>query len=156
MLPTQNEKVKKEKEILKMRCTVKWFDAKKGYGIISTKGGKEDYFVHQSNIVMDGFRYLCEGDIVDFDVIPGEDGRNLAVNVVPVLTMKMVKDSLKEENLYVKEVKVDANTVSMNTLGIKKGYMVVNENDVIQVGEQGMTFLDLAAYAGFDTEGLSA
>lgn len=35
MLPTQNEKVKKE--ILKMRCTVKWFDAKKGYGIISTK-----------------------------------------------------------------------------------------------------------------------
>lgn len=156
MLPTQNEKVKKEKEILKMRCTVKWFDAKKGYGIISTKGGKEDYFVHQSNIVMDGFRYLCEGDIVDFDVIPGEDGRNLAVNVVPVLTMKMVKDSLKEENLFVKEVKVDANTVSMNTLGIKKGYMVVNENDVIQVGEQGMTFLDLAAYAGFDTEGLSA
>ena len=156
MLPTQNEKVKKEKEILKMRCTVKWFDAKKGYGIISTKGGKEDYFVHQSNIVMDGFRYLCKGDIVDFDVIPSEDGRNLAVNVVPVLTMKMVKDSLKEENLYVKEVKADANTVSMNTLGIKKGYMVVNENDVIQVGEQGMTFLDLAAYAGFDTEGLSA
>lgn len=139
-----------------MRCTVKWFDAKKGYGIISTKGGKEDYFVHQSNIVMEGFRYLCKGDIVDFDVTPGEDGRNLAVNVVPVLTMKMVKDSLKEENLYVKEVKADANTVSMNTLGIKDGYMVVNENDVIQVGEQGMTFLGLAAYAGFDTEGLSA
>ena len=137
-----------------MRCTVKWFDAKKGYGIISTKGGKEDYFVHQSNIVMDGFRYLCEGDIVDFDVIPGEDGRNLAVNVVPVLTMKMVKDSLKEENLYVKEVKADANTVSMNTLGMKKGYMVVNENDVIQVGEQGMDFLNLAAFAGYDIEGL--
>lgn len=139
-----------------MKCTVKWFDAKKGYGIISTKGGKEDYFVHQSNIVMEGFRYLCEGDIVDFDVTPGKDGRNLAVNVVPVLTMKMVKDSLKEENLYVKEVKADANMVSMNTLGIKDGYMVVNGNDVIQVGEQGMTFLDLAAYAGFDTEGLSA
>ena len=155
MLPTQNAKVN-EKEILKMRCTVKWFDTKKGYGIISTKGGKEDYFVHQSNIVMDGFRYLCEGDIVDFDVIPGEDGRNLAVNVVPVLTMKMIEDSLKEDGLYVRNMKTAANTVSMNTLGIKKGYMVVNENDVIQVGEQGMTFLDLAAYAGFDTEGLSA
>ena len=70
--------------------------------------------------------------------------------------MEMVKDSLQVENLFVKVVKADANTVSMNTLGIKKGYMVVNENDVIQVGEQGMTFLDLAAYAGFDTEGLSA
>ena len=139
-----------------MRCTVKWFDAKKGYGIISTKGGKEDYFVHQSNSVMDGFRDLCEGDIVDFDVIPGEDGRNLAVNVTPFLTMKMVEDSLKEENLYVKKVKADKNTIIMNALGMKKGYMVVDENNVIQAGEQGMTFLDLAAYAGFDTEGLSA
>ena len=138
-----------------MRCTVKWYAPKKGYGIISTKDGKEDYFVHQSNIVMDGFRYLSEGDIVDFDVIPGEDGRNLAVNVIPVLTMKMVKDSLKERNLYVKEVKADADTIVMNTLGMKKGYMVVDQNDVIQAGEQGMSFMDLAAFAGFDTEGLS-
>lgn len=137
-----------------MRCTVKWFDAKKGYGIISTKGGKEDYFVHQSNIVMDGFRYLCEGDIVDFDVIPGEDGRNLAVNVTPFLTMKMVEDSLKEENLYVKKVKADKNTIIMNALGMKKGYMVVDENNVIQAGENGMSFLEVAAFAGFDTEGL--
>ena len=128
-----------------MRCTVNWFDTKKGYGIISTKGGKEDYFVHQSNIVMDGFRYLCEGDIVDFDVIPGEDGRNLAVNVVPVLTMKMVDDSLKEENLYVKTMK-DANATTK--------YLVVNADNIIQAGEQGMDFLNLAAYAGFDTEGL--
>ena len=128
-----------------MRCTVKWFDTKKGYGIISTKGGKEDYFVHQSNIVMDGFRYLCEGDIVDFDVIPGEDGRNLAVNVVPVLTMKMVDDSLKEENLYVKTMK-DANATTK--------YLVVNADNIIQAGEQGMDFMNLAAYAGFDTEGL--
>lgn len=146
MLPTQNAKVS-EKEILKMRCTVKWFDTKKGYGIISTKGGKEDYFVHQSNIVMDGFRYLCEGDIVDFDVIPGEDGRNLAVNVIPVLTMKMVKDSLKEENLYVKTMK-DAYKVTK--------YLVVDNKDVLQTNEQGIDFLNLAAFAGFDTEGLSA
>lgn len=130
-----------------MRCTVKWFDAKKGYGIISTKGGKEDYFVHQSNIVMEGFRYLCEGDIVDFDVTPGEDGRNLAVNVVPVLTMKMVKDSLKEENLYVKTMK-DAYKVTK--------YLVVDNKDVLQTNEQGIDFLNLAAFAGFDTEGLSA
>ena len=128
-----------------MRCTVKWFDTKKGYGIISTKGGKEDYFVHQSNIIMEGFRYLCEGDIVDFDVIPGEDGRNLAVNVIPVLTMKMVKDSLKEENLYVKTMK-DAYKVTK--------YLVVDNKDVLQTSEQGMDFLNLAAFAGFDTEGL--
>lgn len=69
--------------------------------------------------------------------------------------MKMVKDSLKEENLYVKEIKRNKNTIVMNALNMTKGYMVVNENDVIQVGENGMSFLDLAAFAGFDTEGLA-
>ncbi len=34
--------------------------------------------------------------------------------------------------------------------------MVVDENDVIQAGENGMTFLELAAFSGYDTEGLSA
>ncbi len=32
--------------------------------------------------------------------------------------------------------------------------MVVNENNVIQAGENGMSFLEVAAFAGFDTEGL--
>lgn len=138
-----------------MQGTVKWFDAQKGYGFITDSEGNE-HFLHHSSIVMDGFRHLSEDDIVNFELETGNNGKEQAVNVTPFLTMKMVKDSLKEENLYVKEVKADANTVSMNTLGIKKGYMVVNENDVIQVGEQGMDFLNLAAYAGYDTEGLSA
>jgi len=127
----------------------------KGYGFITDSEGKE-HFAHHSSIIMDGFRHLNEDDIVNFELGTGKNGREQAISVQPVLTMKMVRDSLKEGNLFVKEVKADANTVSMKTLGIKDGYMVVNENDVIQVGEQGMTFLDLAAYAGFDTEGLSA
>ena len=139
-----------------MICTVKWFNAQKGYGILSAKDGKEEYFVHQSTIVMDGFRYLNAGDIVEYDVHAGKDGRNLAVAVQPVLTHKMIRDALEKENLYVKEIKADANTVVMNTLGMKKGYMVVDQNGVIQAGEQGMTFLDLAALAGFSLEGLSA
>jgi CspA family cold shock protein len=138
-----------------MQGTVKWFNLQKGFGFITDSEGKE-HFVHHSSIVMHGFRHLNEDDIVNFELGTGNSGKEQAINVKPILTMKMVKDSLKEENLYVKEVKADANTVSMNTLGIKKGYMVVNENDVIQVGEQGMDFLNLAAYAGYDTEGLSA
>lgn len=130
-----------------MRCIVKWFNAQKGYGILSAKNGKEEYFVHQSTISMDGFRYLNAGDIVDFNVQAGKEGRNLAVDVQPILTHKMIKDSLKKENLYVKEIK-DANKV------IK--YLVVDANNVIQTDEQGIDFLNLAAFAGFDTEGLSA
>lgn len=138
-----------------MQGTCKWFSKEKGYGFITDSEDK-DVFVHHSNIVMDGFRHLNEDDIVNFELGAGKDGREQAISVQPVLTMQMVKDSLKEENLFVKEVKADANTITMNTLGMDKCYMVVDENNVVVVGEQGMTFLDLAAYAGFDTDGLSA
>lgn len=127
-----------------MQDTVKWFSAQKGYGFITDSEGKE-HFVHQSSIVMEGFRYLNEDDIVNFEVGIGNNGREQAVNVTPILTMKMIKGSLKEEKLHVKRIK-DASR--------KKAYMAVDENNVIQTGEQGMSFLELAAYAGFDTEGL--
>lgn len=136
-------------------ATVKWFNAQKGYGFLTDSETKEDVFCHYSQIQMDGFKSLHEDDIVNFEFGANKDGREQAVNVNPILTMKMVKDSLKEENLFVKEVKADANTIAMNTLGMDKGYMVVDENDVVVAGEQGMTFLELAAFAGFDTEGLT-
>lgn len=46
---------------------VKWFDYKKGYGFIALDG-QEDIFVHFSNIDMEGFKKLDEGDQVEFDV----------------------------------------------------------------------------------------
>ena len=128
-----------------MKGTVKFFDSQKGWGFITGSDGK-DIFVHQSNIQMSNFRTLHEDDVVTFELGKGNDGREQAVNIIPILTMKMVEDSLKEENLHISYMK--------DAYGVKK-YQVVDQNNVLQSSEQGMSFLELAAYAGFDTEGLA-
>ena len=61
--------------------TVKWFNAEKGYGFISQQGG-EDLFVHFSEIKMDGYKTLDEGQAVSFDIVTGRDGKLQASNVV--------------------------------------------------------------------------
>jgi CspA family cold shock protein len=58
---------------------VKWFNAKKGYGFISTDEGK-DVFVHHKEIQSEGFRTLREGEEVEFDIAQGPKGE-LAKNV---------------------------------------------------------------------------
>ena len=46
-----------------MKGTVKWFNAKKGFGFISDENGN-DVFVHFSALQMDGFKVLDEGEEV--------------------------------------------------------------------------------------------
>ena len=60
-----------------MKGTVKWFNAKKGFGFISDEEGN-DVFVHFSALQMDGFNVLDEGDEVEFEVIDGEKGPQAA------------------------------------------------------------------------------
>jgi len=50
---------------------VKWFNAEKGYGFITSDEGK-DIFVHYSSIQSDGFRTLEEGQAVNFDVVESD------------------------------------------------------------------------------------
>jgi CspA family cold shock protein len=57
--------------------TVKWFNAKKGFGFISDEAGN-DVFVHFSALMMDGFKVLEEGEKVQFDVVQGEKGPQAA------------------------------------------------------------------------------
>ena len=57
--------------------TVKWFNAKKGFGFISDEEGN-DVFVHFSALQMDGFKVLEEGDKVQFEVVKGDKGPQAA------------------------------------------------------------------------------
>ena len=60
--------------------TVKWFNPDKGYGFISREDG-EDLFVHFSEIQVEGFKTLDEGESVVFDVTTGQNGTPQASNV---------------------------------------------------------------------------
>lgn len=57
--------------------TVKWLNAKKGYGFLSDEEGN-DVFVHFSAINMDGFKVLEEGEQVEFEVVDGTNGPQAA------------------------------------------------------------------------------
>ena len=71
---------KKEEGVIDMTGTVKWFNAEKGYGFISTEQGK-DVFVHFSAIKTDGYKTLEEGNKVEFNVVNSDRGET-AANVV--------------------------------------------------------------------------
>ncbi len=62
--------------------TVKWFNARKGYGFIGREDG-EDVFVHFSAIQMDGYRRLDEGQEVEFTIEEGPKGIQ-AAEVIPL------------------------------------------------------------------------
>ncbi len=53
--------------------TVKWFSNEKGYGFIQQDGG-DDVFVHFSEIQVDGYKSLAEGQRVEFEVVQGNKG----------------------------------------------------------------------------------
>ena len=56
-----------------MEGTVKWFNKEKGYGFIRNQEGN-DVFVHYTQILMEGFRALEEGDHVSFDLLESPKG----------------------------------------------------------------------------------
>lgn len=56
-----------------MTGTVKWFNAEKGFGFITTEEGN-DVFAHFSQINKEGFKTLEEGQKVSFNVVDGAKG----------------------------------------------------------------------------------
>lgn len=53
--------------------TVKWFNSDKGFGFITCEDGT-DVFAHFSEIQIDGFKTLEEGQEVSFTIAQGAKG----------------------------------------------------------------------------------
>ena len=62
--------------------TVKWFNDSKGFGFITPSEGGKDLFVHMSEIQMDGFKTLKDGQSVDYEAGTTDKGP-CATNVFP-------------------------------------------------------------------------
>ena len=61
---------------------VKLFNPKTGYGFIEPNDGTEFAFVHKDAIRDAGLESLVEGQKVEYDLVPGMDGKSAAENLV--------------------------------------------------------------------------
>ena len=66
----------------RIKGTVKWFNASKGFGFIEKEGGG-DVFVHFSDINVEGYKSLNDEHEVEFEVKTDDRGEK-AVEVTPV------------------------------------------------------------------------
>ena len=62
------------KEVKMSKGTVKWFNDAKGFGFITPADGGKDLFAHHSEIQMNGFKSLKEGQAVEFETTQGPKG----------------------------------------------------------------------------------
>ena len=62
--------------------TVKWFNPQKGYGFIQPSDGANDAFVHISAVEQAGLSTLREGQKVEYELVPGRNGKSSAENLV--------------------------------------------------------------------------
>jgi len=62
--------------------TVKWFNPTKGFGFIEPSDGGQDAFVHISAVEQAGLSTLQEGQKIEFELVPGRNGKSSAENLV--------------------------------------------------------------------------
>lgn len=62
---------------------VKWFNNSKGFGFIVADSGGDDIFAHFSQIQMEGYKTLKTDQLVQFEVIEGNNGKQ-AQNIQPI------------------------------------------------------------------------
>jgi len=62
------------------RGRVKWFDAKKGYGFLTSEDGERDVFLHVTELEKSKLRKIRENQKIQFE-IKEEQGKLKAINL---------------------------------------------------------------------------
>jgi CspA family cold shock protein len=76
--------------------TVKWFNNAKGYGFVRPINDEgEDIFAHFSTIIMDGYKTLKAGQLVEFEISTGPKGLH-AINIRPSVSEEAVRENAGE------------------------------------------------------------
>ena len=60
--------------------TVKWYNARKGYGFVEKENGEKDVLVHASAVKAAGLNRLEEGQKISYEIEDSPKGPN-AVNI---------------------------------------------------------------------------
>ena len=108
------------------RCiaVVKWFDNDRGFGFLSDSEGR-DVFVHHSSLMMDGYRYLVEGQEVEYTQVTTGKGfaaaevepvdlpiALIAFPADPMIAAKVLREKFSDDDL---DVLMDALEVSVSS-----------------------------------------
>ena len=80
---------------------VKWFNRQKGFGFIAPDGGGKDLFFHHSDILMEGFKSIEDGQTVEYEIGENKKGpcaRN--VKAVRKTVRKLIVSFLRKIRFY--------------------------------------------------------
>ena len=102
---------------------VKWFNNKAGYGFITVTDGSRsgsDIFVHHSVIGVGSqqFRYLVQGEYVEFDLVPTTQGSTHEIQASNVCGIKGGKLMCETRNEY-KSVAKTVSTIPSTSSPVK-------------------------------------
>ena len=93
-----------------MKGTVKWYNARKGYGFITPDDNSEDVFVHATALKISGLKKLYTGSEVTYETDQDEKGKRAkSIKVTKEIKPKLdeKKDTKKKDTKKIDTKKKD-------------------------------------------------
>ena len=104
-----------------MKGTVKWYNARKGYGFITPDDNSDDVFVHATSLKECGLKKLYTGSEVTFETDEDKKGKRAKlIKVTKELKPKDEKKDTKKKDTKKKDTKKKEEKTKKKTTNKKK------------------------------------